>query len=33
VLIILVLLGIVSPSFCVGVGAGLSGVVLMQLRR
>jgi hypothetical protein len=33
VLAILVLLGIASPSFCVGLGAGLTGVVLTQLRR
>jgi hypothetical protein len=33
VLAILVLLGLTSPSFCVGLGAGLTGMVLTQLRR
>jgi hypothetical protein len=33
VLAILVLLGMTSPSFCVGLGAGLTGMVLTQFRR
>lgn len=33
VLAIFVLLGIASPSFCVGLGIALSGVVLTQFRR
>ena len=33
VLAIFVLLGIASPSFCIGLGVGLTGVVLAQFRR
>jgi cell division protein FtsW (lipid II flippase) len=33
VLAIFVLLGIASPSFCVGLGVGLTGMVLTQFRR
>lgn len=33
VLAIFVLLGVASPSFCVGLGIGISGIVFTQFRR
>ena len=33
VLVILALLAIASPSFCIGLGAALAGIVLTQWRR
>ncbi len=33
VLVMLALLAVASPSFCVGLGASLAGIVLTQWRR